>query len=73
MESIEWIPVSEQLPEKIGYYIAYYTQDYNKEYSHVGVCSYSPITTGAEYKWRISCGFEVNVTHWMPLPEPPKD
>jgi hypothetical protein len=64
----QWIPVSERLPEESGRYLCYV-----KEINDLGI-SY--------FQW--NCAFNKNdnswsdklvrmeVTHWQPLPEPPK-
>lgn len=58
---VEWIPVSERLPEKSGdYLVAVNNGAYrftHKMYYHEG--------------WWYD--FDCEVTHWMPLPEPPKE
>jgi hypothetical protein len=61
-----WIPVSERLPEARDHVIVYagFFQPFN-EVSYID----------AEGKWRFAYDdTEVPiVTHWMPLPEPPKE
>ena len=58
---IEWISVEDALPKP-----------------YESVIYYGRETTGFDYmtddgKWRISTGADPDeVTHWMPLPEPPK-
>ena len=55
----EWISVEERLPEQDGKYLAYTRKGFT-------VLSYYYALEGA-------FGFEHwDVTHWMPLPEPPK-
>lgn len=66
-----WIPVTERLPEYDGTYLAFTTS--------------GTVTTArwyAEHDMRNYRGdfirhmegrFHRNVTHWMPLPEPPKE
>ena len=69
-----WIPVTERLPEKEGSYIVttttgavttarFYTEE---EF---------PPTHYRPYSYRRSAGWSRNrnVTHWMPLPEAPKE
>ena len=59
-----WIPVTERLPDDdipSAAYLCYWR-------GHVQICKY----------WRTQKHFEFNgramkVTHWMPLPEPPKE
>ena len=63
-EDRRWIPVTERVPDysvPSTFYLCYWN-------GYIRVCKY----------WRTRNVFElrgkkVNVTHWMPLPEPPKD
>lgn len=64
----QWIPVTERLPEDKMVVLAYVPDDeyalvqFDKKYSEWIVCFTSEnISYRSEY-----------VTHWMPLPEPPK-
>lgn len=60
-----WILVVERLPEKRDYYLAF-TQA-NETY----VCDFIP---SVNQWWIEPCDKRLgNVTHWMPLPEPPKE
>ena len=56
-----WIPVTERLPEKNGSYLVYvYGEVTEMDYWHG--------------KWhRLRDDYTKAVTHWMPLPEPPKE
>ena len=56
-----WIPVTERLPEENGHYLVH----------AVGNGYYS--TYIALWNGRFRANFEMPITHWMPLPEPPKD
>lgn len=58
-----WIPVTERLPEKRGMVLA----------SYCGAVSV--VWFFAEDQWEFPSGFVATngVTHWMPLPTPPKD
>lgn len=61
----EWISVEERLPEKNGYYLVY------TMYGYIEVERYKTWDDDdldGGYWWE----FEGLVTHWMPLPEPPK-
>ena len=67
-----WIPVTERLPDKDGTYIVHFAT------KSVGDAEYESIYGSFGY-WRdISWDDDadwfpyVDVTHWMPLPEPPK-
>ena len=76
----KWIPVTERLPEIGDTYLVVvkYKYDYEKEYTidtdvamfrfdggYIDDCwdTYFDWDEGQQY---------INVTHWMPLPEPPK-
>lgn len=61
----EWISVDERLPEENGYYLVY------TKYGYIEVERYKTWDDDdldGGYWWE----FEGLVTHWMPLPEPPK-
>ena len=68
LASSEWIPVTERLPEKYGKYLCRYVFNESAEYPHIEAISYYPTMT--RFQGEGSCG--MRVTHWMPLPEPPK-
>lgn len=64
----KWIPVSERLPETFGEYIVAVKALDGTFYSDYA--DYDPF----EQRWNTGlyrCPTE-EVTHWMPLPEPPK-
>lgn len=73
----EWISVKDKLPKADGEYIVY-AQDENSP-SGEGVW-YDNVVVVAEYAfgiwwwWDNGTDFDVtnNITHWMPLPEPPR-
>lgn len=78
-----WIPVTERLPEKKGMYLVH-EKAFNKWGGYMNVVCFSPCYDGVEehlkgrkmwYDYDSEWGdFEIrNVTHWMPLPEPPKE
>ena len=57
-----WIPVSERLPEKDGIYMTFNKKkEYGFHFFQMGKSMWPAI-------WE-----EDQVTHWMPLPEPPKE
>ena len=62
----EWIPVDDRLPEETINCIVHYQHAYcdNDDYWAIGFCCYDgeKFQLGPAYK----------VTHWMPLPQPPK-
>ena len=63
----EWISVKDRLPEDSGYYLVAYRDKYNE-------------STSIDLDYYVKCGagewwaneFTHNISHWMPLPEPPK-
>lgn len=62
----KWIPVTERLPEEwVGVLVL----------SRYGFCEVA-VYIGLRGKWRITWNHDLfeldSVTHWMPLPEPPK-
>lgn len=62
----EWISVDDMLPGEKVNCIVYYKHTYcdNDDYWAIGICFYDG------EKFRIGCAYKV--THWMPLPQPPK-
>lgn len=61
-----WIPVSERLPDKNGWYMVY-----TKNKGDI-----ARRTNKAQFyyqSWHGNGGRWDNVTHWMPLPEPPQE
>ena len=62
----EWISVDERLPEEKVNCIVHYKHAYcdNDDYWEIGICFYD----GEKFKMDLS----YKVTHWMPLPKPPK-
>ena len=70
----EWIPVKERTPEKEGWYQVYTTPD--KGHRSINKAQYRKqpswsVNAGEGY-WCGSGGIWTNVTHWMPMPKPPK-
>jgi hypothetical protein len=63
----EWISVEERLPETSGYYYAHL---------RIGLCDvfhYSAKHKAFNAHDSLdNCDYAISVTHWMPLPEPPK-
>lgn len=61
----KWIPVSERLPREYKAVIAW------TEYHEIGEAQYN----GKHFEWLDDEGDydHAHVTHWMPLPEPPKE
>lgn len=78
----EWIPVTERLPDKKGVFLVY-VKTQNKWGGYIKTTWFTTCYEGVEdhmqgkkiwYDYDSDFGdYEVrNVTHWMPLPEPPK-
>jgi len=62
-EQLRWIPVSEKLPEKAGYYFLHIQNGNSRSYERVGL-------------YFIEGKFDVffdTVTHWKYLPQPPEE
>ena len=57
----KWIPVTERLPEEDGCYLVAVKNDHQRRYSKTAWFSHG------------SWFARQDVTHWMPLPEPPKE
>ena len=57
----KWIPVTERLPEEDGEYLVYCGE-------YDGICIIYHEILKTKSKWRSKWK---DVTHWMPLPEPP--
>ncbi len=62
----EWISVDEMLPEEKVNCIVHYKHAYcdNDDYWAIGICFYNGEKFQTDWSYK--------VTHWMPLPEPPK-
>ena len=62
----EWISVDDRLPEPWKQVLIYSRHDFCESAFYIGVSG----------KWRVTWNHEMldadSVTHWMPLPEPPK-
>ena len=68
-ERPRWIPVTERLPETPGeYMVAYHPCYWDRVHDEikVGLDSFRGKTSWAKKKYQ-------RVTHWMPLPESPKE
>ena len=61
---VEWIPVTERLPEEEGYYFVTFFSD---EWHSVGVCGFHKYDEG-KMMWDID-----NIIAWQPLPESYKE
>lgn len=64
----EWVSVEDRLPDTAGEFLVVYHPCYWDKVTseiRVGIDSFRGKTTWAKRKYQ-------RVTHWMPLPEPPK-
>ena len=62
----EWISVDDRLPEEKVNCIVHYKHAYcdNDDYWAIGICFYNGEKFQMDWSYK--------VTHWMPLPKPPK-
>ena len=78
----EWISVKDRLPEDSGCYLVVYRDKYNGIVS-IAFDMYVKCNIGEWWESEFACDItkqflwatrlqEQEVTHWMPLPEPPK-
>jgi hypothetical protein len=67
-----WISVKDRLPEEEGWYLVYTTP--NSEYKSINKAMFCKGYALGNFEpyWHGAGGHWANVTHWMPLPEPPK-
>lgn len=79
-----WIPVTERLPEKDGDYLVFKVFDqkawcdvisFAKDGRKVSECTFGKKWQNIWYYYDSEWGYirTDSVTHWMPLPEPPKE
>lgn len=66
-DAVKWIPASERLPEKEGRYLCVV------RIGHKSGAVYVQIMNGDKYGFSLEHIYNDDVTHWMPLPEPPKE
>ena len=64
----EWIRVEDRLPEEDEDVLAYIQDGYIKV-----ACPFYQIDGGKRWAWFGGDYMYENVTHWQPLPDPPKD
>ena len=68
----KWIPVTERLPDKDGAYLVRWANKSvgDAEYE----CKYGSFGYWIDIMWDEDADWfpYVDITHWMPLPEPPK-
>ena len=78
----EWISVNDRLPEDSGYYLVVYRDKYNESIS-IDFDMYVKCNAGEWWESEFACDItnqflwatrlqDQEVTHWMPLPLPPK-
>ena len=78
----EWISVKDRLPEDSGCYLVVYRDKYNGSIS-IAFDMYVKCNVGEWWESEFACDItkqflwatrlqEQEVTHWMPLPQPPK-
>ena len=63
-----WIPVTERLPERNGFYLCLYE---SKAKGGVAMDEGLSISQFINKKWSLFDSYVV--THWLPIPEPPKE
>ena len=84
LASSEWIPVTERLPNKDGKYLTYYHNHFGditrvlwfaKDARKVNKYDFHRSWKKVWYEYDSEYGYFTidDVTHWMPLPEPPMD
>lgn len=61
-----WIDVNERLPDKEDFYLVY-VFDGHREENVIDILWWNP-----DHQQFLEWGFMNNVTHWMPLPNPPE-
>ena len=68
----KWISVNDRLPEEEGWYLVYTTP--NREHKSINKAMFCKGYAWGNFEpyWRGAGGHWANVTHWMPLPQPPK-
>lgn len=72
----EWISVNDRLPLKKGWYLVYAPGYYGGSSSGLRNCDGCMFAKWSGKTWSIEVGYYKRpncVTHWMPLPEMPKD
>ena len=79
---VGWIPVTERLPETVDSYLVVVKAKYDHEDQYeidTDVATYNPYEDGyIDGCWNTYNDWDegqqyLHVTHWMPLPEPPKE
>jgi hypothetical protein len=65
---MKWIRVEDELPPLKTYVIGYVVNLFGRGKNYVIEVYFSD-----QQKWLMEENYECVVTHWMPLPEPPKE
>lgn len=65
----EWISIKNKLPKKPGYYLCFRLN------SKMPICirEFDEWISNSRKRFWINGGEDLKITHWMPLPNPPKD
>ena len=66
-----WIPVSERLPEYFGTFLVAIDEVHGENRVSVDAADFDPYEKSWKTFGYFCAGFKI--THWMPLPEPPKE
>ena len=66
----KWISVKDRLPDQMGKYLCRYVFGNEEEYPFEQVLWYYTAVEKPHFQHEGSMG--MRVTHWMPLPQPPK-
>ena len=67
----KWIPVTERLPDNIGEEVLVCNEDYGK--SDLGFATVAVYNGNGWLECWDRKMYLASITHWMPLPEPPKE
>ena len=70
-QPVGWIPVTERLPDRMMQCVCRYVFGDNEEYPFYQVLWYFTVEKTPHFQNEGSIG--LRVTHWMPLPEKPKE
>ncbi len=65
----EWISVKDRLPKEDGFYLVYIVANFNPENKQMITLYFS----GLSKRFIYGSDEIFTVTHWMSLPEPPKE
>lgn len=66
----KWIPVTERLPERDGQYLCNYHFGTHRDMTFTRVLDYYATDKTPHFQHTLGDS-AMNVTHWMPLPQPP--